>query len=153
MVILSKRQGDAGSLGRWVTGCKHARSLTCGECSYLFLMFSLRMLRGPLLLQKVHAKDILKAKQRGTIRKCIGHKLKGSFLRGSFLQRGAGSYWCPWGMGLRARSGGGGVGVFLLETKEKGEVGGGRGPAKVPASQCVYVCQNYPLAIYLLVPP
>ena len=69
---------------------------------------------------------------------CFGHKLKGSFLRGEFSQRGASSYWCPWGrgfeVGFRGVVGGG---VFLLKTKEKGEgpgrwggLGTGKGTGK-----------------------
>ena len=58
------------------------------------------------------------------------------------------------GVGFSGLVGGG----FPLENEGQGEGGGevegaGWGQAKKPASQCARVCQNYPLAIYLLVSP
>ena len=60
------------------------------------------------------------------------------------------------GRGVWGRVQGGGGGRFSAENEGKGEGGGeegwvGWGQAKEPASQCIRVCQNYPLAICLLV--
>ena len=52
--------------------------------------------------------------------------------------------------------GGGFPVVFWARGKGVGRWGrevGGQGQTKEPASQCARVCQNYPLAIYLLVSP
>ena len=83
-------------------------------------------------------------------------KLKGSFYRGYFSQRGASSYWRPWkegfGVGFRGGVGGG----FPVEKKGKGEVGGeggggGVGTGKGSSKSMRKLCRNYPLAIYPLV--
>ena len=86
----------------------------------------------------------------------IGQKLRGSngsFIEGSFSQRGASSYWCRWGRGLGSGSGGWWEVVFLWKMAEKWGWGVGWGQTKEPASQCARFCQNYPLAIYPLVSP
>ena len=55
---------------------------------------------------------------------CVGRKLRGSFYRGQFSQRGASSYWCPWERGLGSSSGGVVGGGFPVENEGKGEGGG-----------------------------
>ena len=69
----------------------------------------------------------------------FGQKLGGSFYRVQFSQRGASSYWCPWGV------------VFLWKIR----VGSGSGVRTSKGTDKLIrkLCRNYPLANYPLVSP